>query len=104
MEQDARYPNGDEYAARELDSEAAANITKNFLPCQELFIKRQLEPLLAARPELNINGMAELICMKIDKLPLDGRDDFRGLATRIGSTNAAAMELETFVGTERARL
>lgn len=90
--------------ARELDSETAANITKNFLRYQECYIKKQLEPLQATRPELNVRGMAELVCMKIDQLPLDGRDDLRVVNASIISGSVAAAELEVFVSTERTKL
>jgi len=90
--------------ARELDTETAANVTRNFLRYQEHYIKKQLEPLLATRPELNVNKIAELVCMKIDQLPLDGRDDLQAVDASISSKSMAAAELEVFVNTERKKL
>jgi hypothetical protein len=43
-----------------------------------------LEPLLANRPELSDENLAELLCLIINRLPLNGRPDLQKLSTRIG--------------------
>ena len=89
-----------EQIASDMDTVTAVNITTNFLRYQQQYISKQLEEAL---PLLNKKeNLAELLCMTIDHLPLDGQDDLKKTAAEVDL--ASSVDLQTFIAVERQQL
>jgi hypothetical protein len=82
-----------EELARDMDTAAAECTMRTFLRIQREYVARHLEPIVANRPDLEDEHLAELLCLTINRLPLDGRPTLQRLKRRIDLDNSPALSM-----------
>jgi len=86
---------------RDMDKDTALCVCRNFLLVQAKYLSKKLEPIVSAEPGVKRDGLDELMCYLVDRLPLRGRDDLIKIKAEVFN---GSQTLKDFVGTERERL
>ena len=91
-----------EELAREIDTSASECTSRTFINVQHRYIARHLDPILADNPEYKHDDMVELLCLTINRIPLDGRPALQRLKIRVDLDNSPV--LNEFVTQQRQSL
>lgn len=91
-----------EELARDMDTSASACTSNTFINVQRRYVARHLEHILADNPEYKHDDLVELLCLTINRIPLDGRPALQRLKARFDLDNSPV--LSVFVTQQRQSL